>query len=255
MLKIDRHQYIEKMLLSKGSVLISVLSEELSCSEETIRRDLKEMEMDGKLRRIHGGAYRPETFDRGVPSNLRETLFTEEKNRIADACMQQIQEHEVLMLDASTTCLTLAKKLFAANLSVSILTNSLRICEIFAQTDCNIKVVCFGGYLSKKYSSFYGPTTVDEIRRFIADKSFISCPSVDFKFGLQDNNLDASSIRLAMIEQSRKRFLIVDHTKFKTKSDVIIAPLSEMDVLVTDKSLNTEQQQICRDLDLDVVVR
>ena len=67
MLKLERQLFIEKELHEKGSVLVSELSKVLDCSEETIRRDIKEMEAAGKLNKIHGGAYLPDKYDKGVP--------------------------------------------------------------------------------------------------------------------------------------------------------------------------------------------
>ena len=75
MLKLERQLFIEKELHEKGSVLVSELSKVLDCSEETIRRDIKEMEAAGKLNKIHGGAYLPDKYDKGVPIELRESFF------------------------------------------------------------------------------------------------------------------------------------------------------------------------------------
>ena len=111
MIKIKRQQYILKKLHETGSVLVADVSEELNCSMETIRRDLKEMETEHKLTRIHGGAYMPEEYDKGVPVSLREKLFKKEKQQIANIAMQFIKEGDLIILDHSTTCLALAKEI------------------------------------------------------------------------------------------------------------------------------------------------
>lgn len=79
MLKIDRQKHLEEELHTYGSILISTMSQKLNCSEETIRRDLKEMESQNKLKRIHGGAFLPDADDKGAPVQLRETFFSQEK--------------------------------------------------------------------------------------------------------------------------------------------------------------------------------
>ena len=65
MLKVDRQRYLEEELHTYGSILISAMSQKLNCSEETIRRDLNEMESQNKLKRIHGGAFLPDADDKG----------------------------------------------------------------------------------------------------------------------------------------------------------------------------------------------
>ena len=79
MLKIERHQIIEDILKQRGSIIISDISSMLNCSEETVRRDLKEMEAKGILKRTHGGAFLDEEEDRTIPSNLRKLYIRKGK--------------------------------------------------------------------------------------------------------------------------------------------------------------------------------
>ena len=71
MLKIDRQKHLDEELHTYGSILISTMSQKLNCSEETIRRDLKEMEAQNKLKRIHGGAFLPDADDKGAPNYVK----------------------------------------------------------------------------------------------------------------------------------------------------------------------------------------
>ena len=82
MLKIDRHKLLEEELRTYGSILISTMSQKLDCSEETIRRDLKELEAQNKLKRIHGGAFLPEADDKGAPVQLRETFSPKKRKNL-----------------------------------------------------------------------------------------------------------------------------------------------------------------------------
>ena len=77
MLKLERQLFIEKELHEKGRVLVSEHSKVLDCSEETIRRDIKEMEAAGKLNKIHGGAYLPDKYDKGGYSYLDDFESTQ----------------------------------------------------------------------------------------------------------------------------------------------------------------------------------
>ena len=108
MLKMERQQLIEKELQLSGSILISQMSKKIDFSEETIRRDLKEMEQKNILTRIHGGAYINDKYNEGVPISLRETFCIEEKDRLSNFIVENHIHHgDTIMLDASTTCYTL----------------------------------------------------------------------------------------------------------------------------------------------------
>ena len=145
MLKIDRHKLLEEELHTYGSILISTMSQKLDCSEETIRRDLKELEAQNKLKRIHGGAFLPEADDKGAPVQLRETFFSEEKKRLAAYTIDNfIQNNDTIFLDCSTTCLALAKEIVQQNLSVTMITNSLRIFDLFSNQFSKVKLIALG---------------------------------------------------------------------------------------------------------------
>ena len=90
MLKIERHNIIDQEIRKQGFVLVPGLSELLCCSEETIRRDLKEMEKAGKLVRTHGGAYLIEKYDKGYPIELRKSYLQHTKERLAETAFDQI---------------------------------------------------------------------------------------------------------------------------------------------------------------------
>jgi len=251
MLKIDRQRAIEDELRNGGSILISDMSHKLNCSEETIRRDLTEMELEHKLKRIHGGAFLPEEHDKTVPIQLRETFFSEEKGQMASHIVKHyLKENDTIMLDCSTTCLAIAKEIIQANLKISIITNSLRICNLFHTGSTKVKLVCLGGTLKVRSSSFIGYQTTQALSQYLADKSFISCPALDIDFGLVDNNLNEGEIRRTYIKQSRKHFVVADNTKFSEAADVIITGFEDIDVVVTNKKLSKKWEQVLQSHDI-----
>lgn len=252
MIKPERQQFIESWLENKGSVLVSELSEALKCSEETIRRDFKEMELAGKLRRIYGGAYLPEKYDKGVPFELRETFYTEEKQKLASVALSMIKNNSVIMLDSSSTCMRLAEAILASNKVVTVITNSLMICNVFNQSHSEVNLVCLGGQLHSKTASFTGYKTTDNLRQNFADISFISCPSLDRTHGLSDNNLNESEVRRIMLDHSHQRVLIVDHTKFDSVSDILFYPLEKIHKIITDQKLDKEWLSYCKESSIEI---
>ena len=253
MLKLERMRIIENELKKSGSILISDISVLTDCSEETVRRDLKEMEKEGKLKRVHGGAFLPETEDKGIPIKLREKYLPREKQMLAEYVTENlINENDTIMLDSSTTCLSLAKCILAKGIKVSIITNSLRILTLFNETPQTSKLICIGGHYRKRMNSFIGYPATNAISQYLADKSFISCSAVDLTYVLLDNNMDEGQLRKAMLEHSKRRYLIVDHTKLFDRADYIIGDLAIIDEFITDALPNSVWTEKLRSLEINL---
>lgn len=235
MLKIERQNLIDKELQKAGYVLVPDLSEMLSCSEETVRRDLREMEAGGKLVRTHGGAYLVEKYDKGYPIELRKSYLQQTKVRMAAAAVEEIQENDMVMLDSSTTCLAIAQAILSRDLNVTLITNSLAICNLFSERNSNVNLVGVGGVFRRRTSSFADPNTVEALRHYYADKAFISCPKLSVEHGLSDNHISEANVRRQMLKSAQKKILVVDHTKFEGTASHLFDGLESVNVVITDQ--------------------
>lgn len=240
MVKIERQNIIWQELTKQGFVLVPAMSGLLRCSEETIRRDLKEMEKAGKLTRTHGGAYLLGEHDKSYPTALRKTYMHRTKSRLAHLAAQYIRENDVIMLDSSTTCLTLADVLVQSQIDLTIITNSLPICNLCNDHNTSINLVCIGGTFRRRTSSFTDYHTIDVLTAYHADRAFISCPKVSLEFGLSDNHLSESRVREAMIQNSRSSYLLADHTKFDGGANILFRGMDRLDAIITDRPLSIE---------------
>lgn len=243
MLKIERQNIISQQLSTQGFVLVPEMSNVLKCSEETIRRDLKEMERDGKLVRTHGGAYQAEKYDKTYPMELRKVQNRCTKEKIAEHALRYIKDNDMIMLDSSSTCLALAEAIVEHSLSITLITNSFAICRLCHEKNTEINLICVGGTYRKRTSSFADPNTVEALKGYHADKSFISCPNLTIEFGLSDNHISEANVRKQMIIQSEKRFLLVDHEKFGISANVPFNGLEKMDYLFTNQRLPSEWEK------------
>lgn len=237
MLKIERQKIIGIELTKQGFVLVPALGKLLDCSEETIRRDLKEMEKSGLLVRTHGGAYLAENYDKGYPLELRKSYMPRTKANLSKLVLSDIRENDVLMIDSSSTCLSLAEDIVAKELSVTVVTNSLAIFKLCNESKTEINLICVGGAYRRRTSSFADPNTVEALKNYHADKAFISCPKVTIDFGLSDNHISEANVRKQMLRQAEKRYLLADHTKFDVSAAIPFDGLEQIDCLVTDQIL------------------
>ena len=123
MLAVARKTQIKDILLEKKSVTVVELSKRFSVTEETIRKDLQQLENEGFLSRTYGGAFIQDGALNDIDLTLRETAYVESKEAIADKCAELIHHGDSVFLDASTTATFLAKRI--RNMRLTIVTNSL----------------------------------------------------------------------------------------------------------------------------------
>ncbi len=232
MLAIARKAAIRERLHENQSVRITELAQQLHVTKETIRRDLREMEQNGELVRTHGGAYILEGVQNDLDVSTRQVLKIPEKEKIAQKCDAIIESGDYIFLDGSTTCWSVARKIFSRKLTV--LTSSLEIANILC-TSSTIKLHVIGGEFSRKHMDFGGDGAVKNLERYFVDKAFISCRSVHLRYGITDTNDGRARLHQAALEHAHKKYLAVDHSKLNNISFSRIAPLTAVTGIVMDQ--------------------
>ncbi len=240
MLPQERRNHILSILQQRGSVAVNELSGYFHVSEETIRRDLLQMEQESILTRVHGGAFLSDVVREAVPYNLRRDTEKDAKNQIAMSCLPLIQGGDTLFLDSSTTALYIAERLRELR-NITVITNALAIISVLADCADN-RVIAIGGELDTESRCFTGWKTVDALSTYHADKAFVSCTGVSIAHGLTDSNEMEGRIRYLMLKNAQKRYLIADTTKFGKTTLTQITGLEMIDAVISDKQLSEEWQ-------------
>src|SRR5579884_4146116 len=168
MLTAERKQYILGALRRDGKVVAKALSDELGTSEDTIRRDLRELATEGRLQRVHGGAL--PSSPAVVDFAGRQQLAPDGKLAVGRAAAKMIRPGQVVILDGGTTTLQLAAHL-PAELRATVVTHSPTIAVALVEHP-NIEVVLLGGRLFKHSVVTVGAATVEAISRIRADIYF-----------------------------------------------------------------------------------
>mgnify|MGYP001191702151 FL=1 len=252
MLVAERHGKIIETLQKKGSIRVSELSRMFGLTEETIRRDLEKLEREGKLMRSHGGAVAiQETAQGNIPYFKRETLHTEEKEKIANTALTFINEEESILLDASSTSWFLAKKL--PNIPLTVITNSLRVLmELAPKT--NIHVICTGGTLSHTSLSVLGPLTIESLDKYHADKAFISCKALDKDWGISDANDMQAMVKKKMLEIADENYLLIDHSKIGKKATSYVDGFDKIHYIITDNQADQEYLNDLAEFNVNILI-
>lgn len=235
MLAVTRKSEIKDLILEKKSVTVTELAKEFSVTEETIRRDLKQLESDGFLTRTYGGAFIQDGVENNVDLSIRETTFLKSKQAIAACCRQLIHNGDSIFLDSSTTTLAIAKAI--TDMRLTVVTNSLMV--INELCDCpNIHLICIGGNYTPRDRAFNGLNTQASLESFYLDKTFMSCRSLSMEHGITDSLESVASVRQVLVGRSKEIYLVADFSKFDKTSFIYITDFDKITGLVTDRKLD-----------------
>ncbi|MGG1552177.1 DeoR/GlpR family DNA-binding transcription regulator [Paenibacillus ferrarius] len=252
MLVAERYEKIVQVVNERGSIRVSELSELCQVTEETIRRDLDRLEQDGRLRRSHGGAVSiKENQTSEIPFLERETMFSEEKKRIAREAIQLIQPHDRIILDASTTAWYMASLL--PDIPLTVLTNSIKVAMELAGKE-KVKVISTGGQLAKRSLSYVGPLAERSLDHYHVDKLFLSCKGVHATRGISESDELQAGVKQKMIELADQVILIADASKIGVRAFTQVGVLSDVDVLITDDRVTDDLREQIEEIGISVKI-
>jgi len=249
MLTPQRKAYILKLLREQGQVIAKDLSAELELSEDTIRRDLRELAAEGKLQRVHGGALpsSPAVGDFAV----RQRVAPEGKIAVGRAAAALVRPGQVVILDGGTTTEQLAKHL-PADLRATVVTHSPTI-AVALQEHPSIDVIIIGGRLFKHSVVTVGAAAVEQIARIRADLYFMGVTGIHPQAGLSTGDMEEAHVKRALSAAAAETHVLVTAEKVNAASPYLVAPLSEIDGVVVERTVPKASLAMYRKLGLSVV--
>jgi DeoR/GlpR family transcriptional regulator of sugar metabolism len=230
MLTAERRQVILTRLERDGKVVASELVDALGVSEDTVRRDLRELAAGGLVQRVHGGAL-PRAGEFATFSE-RLQISPETKGRLAEAALPLLEGAGVLLLDGGTTALELARRL-PADRDCTVLTNSPPVAVALAAHP-RAEVVLIGGRLLKGAQVTVGAAAVDALRQVRADACVLGICSLHPELGVTVTDHDEAHVKRAMVEASAEVIALATADKLRTAGPWVVAPLADVTHLVTD---------------------
>lgn len=231
--KYERLEEIIKMVNQKGTVRTSEIVEALGVTDMTVRRDLAELEEQGALKKIHGGARSNSAFQYKEASHKeKHTYNIEAKQAIALKAVELIEEGDTLFLGPGTTVEFLATQIYQQTLSV--VTNCLPVFNLlFQKTTESFRVYLLGGEMRQVTESFVGEITNTSLEKMRFSKMFFSGN------GVKDGEVMTSSVgesytqRLAL-KHSVEKYLLIDSSKVGKEDFTAFCHLSDLTAVVTD---------------------
>ena len=236
-MKNNRVAKIEEILRENGNVQTAELSKLFNVSDITIHRYLNLLESDGILKRTRGGAVavplEPEfRYPKRSLSNIRE------KEAIAKCVAGLIKEGDTIILDGSTTNISVARQLCGFNDLIVYTMSPYVMNELLGAY--GVVLYSSGGLFSREMAHFVGSPFDESLLQLRVDKSVIGASAISREKGITGPYYQLTSIQKRIIECSNTVILAADHTKFDRSAIEKVADIESIDYLVTDSGINSE---------------
>ena len=228
---IKRHRDILELLEQHGDVVVNELADRFDVSPLTIRRDLDALASDGLVLRTHGGATRAAAGVIRFVHAEKAQSHEAEKAAIAREVASMIAPGMTISLDTGTTTMAVAREI-AAIPSLTVLTSSLAVASVLYGRE-NITLYILGGLVGHGSPDLTGEVTEDNITRFRVQKTILGADAVCTD-GIFTGNSAVARVSRAMIRGGAERIVVADSSKINQTAFVRIAPLADINCIVTD---------------------
>ncbi|MCX2524200.1 DeoR/GlpR family DNA-binding transcription regulator [Larsenimonas rhizosphaerae] len=231
MLTRQRQSEILTLLKQEGQVVARTLSERFGVSEDTIRRDLRELAREGRLQRVHGGALPASSAVADFAQ--RQTIESGPKRAIAAAAAAMIEDGQVVLVDGGTTTVEMMRQL-RPELVATVVTHSPSI-AVELVNHPGIEVVMIGGTLFKHSIVTVGAAAIEALSHIRADVFFMGVTGVHETAGFSTGDLEEAYMKRALAAQAAETVVLASSDKLNAASRYRIGALSMAATLVVER--------------------
>jgi DeoR/GlpR family transcriptional regulator of sugar metabolism len=250
-----RHAKILEMLRASGAVSVTQAAADLGVSDMTLRRDLIELEGEGVLTRVHGGAVAAATLR--TPAGPEEPSFDsrmlqehEAKLRIANEAASLVAGCRALAIDVGTTTFMMAQAM-RPSANMKVFTSSVRVAVALASARCEVYLA--GGRVRGGELAVGGPAALTQFGSLWFDAAVIGASGLTVD-GLFDYSIEDTELKRIYIERSALKIAVCDSSKAQRQSLVKICGLDEISTLVTDAPPPEPLARALADANVKVVI-
>jgi DeoR family fructose operon transcriptional repressor len=249
----ERHQAIAELVASRGRMAVTELAGHFDVTTETVRRDLSQLEKLKLLRRVHGGAVSMRSVTMLEPQLPdRDQANATEKERIARAAVSLLPEGGgTLLLDAGSTTARLAAQLPTGD-QWTVITHAVPIAAMLAPLP-HVDLHLLPGRVRPWTQAAVGHATVEAIGQLRADLAFVGTNGISVRHGLSTPDPEEAATKRALVAAAERVVVLTDATKVGQERTVRFADLDDIDVLVTDESIDTADVKSFEAAGLEVV--
>jgi len=251
----NRIKNILRLLQQKEKATIAEIAAILNVSDMTVRRDLKEMEKEGFIKRTHGGAVLSSgtiTIEDPYIISKETTRNIRQKSRIGEKAASLIYPNETVFFDSGSTTFFVAKFVDKKMPFTAVCYTFKNAIEFYKWKDINL--ILLGGFFHRDSNVFQSINGTYQISSIRADKAFISSAGVDETLGLTTYFYFEADIKKAMIASAKQRILVVDSSKFGKVSITFFANLDDINIIITDEGISEEYKKIIKSKDIELYI-
>lgn len=242
------HELLE-LLEENSSCSIADLAQRFEVSEETIRRDVRQLENTGRVRKVHGGVRLPDNvFEAAYHQRINENALL--KRMIGLKAAEMVKDGMTLLLDSGTSTYWLAKALTKVR-NLTVITNAIEVARELTGRN-NAKVFFAGGEINENYCSSFGPETQAFMRQFTPEIAFFSMGAIEAKRGLLDYLLPEAELKRAIAPLARKIVVLVDSSKFERPGLIRTLDFKDIQVVVTDADPGADLRKAMDGVDIQI---
>lgn len=232
MFALERRAEIAALVASQRRASVPEIATRFGVSTATVRRDLEILEQEGMIKRAYGGAVTTEGLTNEIPIDVRTRSHANEKDVIGRLAAGLVGPNDTIMLDASTTTLAMVEHLRGVD-NLRAITSGMRTAQLLGEVLGGGVYLC-GGELHLTTLSVTGYQAEEFVRKYNADKLFISARAISATEGIMDFAESDAHLKQAMLSRASTRALLIDSSKFDTRAFATVAALDQIDTLITD---------------------
>lgn len=228
MIPYERQQLVLQHLSESDLLKIEDLQELLpDTSVSTLRRDLKELEKQGRVEMLAGGAVRLNAVSHELGVMVTGALHAAEKERMAQRALEEVSDGDTVYLDSGTSCTALLRHLIDRD--VTIYTANGSACYITG--DMRAQVIIIGGAYNPRTLSMTGPITEGVLKDLYFDKAFLGVNAVSIDRGVTNPSHDEAIKKQLVKENSNRTYILCDSSKFHRVSNVRVFGLDGLSII------------------------
>lgn len=250
----ERHRIILATAQARPVASVADLVEITGASEATIRRDIAALHMRGVLRRVRGGAEAVNPPEQsaliGRPFSVNESINLAAKRAIARVAAEMCTNGDQVIINGGTTTFQMVPHLTSKRMSV--FTNSFPIAEYLLNNSRN-SVVIPGGTVYREQNVILSPFGGVVASHFYARKMFMGCQGIG-PHGLMEADPLIVQSELALIGQADELIVLADSSKFEGKTSLILCSLDEVDTVITDSGIRSEDRDMLEKADVKLII-
>jgi DeoR family transcriptional regulator, myo-inositol catabolism operon repressor len=252
LIKDKRINKIEEYIKENKSVSLDELMEVFNVSKNTIRRDVQELVERGDFKKVYGGvAVNDDNTTKLESFQVRQVRNKNEKERIAKAAAQFIEDGDIIFVDSGTTTIELVD--FIKNKDVTVLTNNLDFI-VRALPFENINVISTGGILERKTNSFVSIKYIELLNAYNIKKAFMASTGISLTNGVTNASPLESELKTAVVNRSLETYLLIDHDKFDKYGLMTYCTLDKINYLVTNKTPSPVYREYLENNHIEVII-